>query len=127
MVFCTVFPKNRENALAHPPLFAYTEYMGMFRHRRGAQPSKLLAGRKVCGRFDPYAFPPFFKALSSEGLFCFWKNAQSALLKTIPLFSRPDRMIFLSTSRDIRQAGDTKENVYCREKIQKKKKQKPIS
>ncbi len=34
--------------------------MEMFRHRCGAQPSKLMTGRKVCGRFDPYTSPPNF-------------------------------------------------------------------
>ena len=37
-----------------------TSQTEVFRHRCGAQPSKLVAGRKVCGRFDPYASPPFF-------------------------------------------------------------------
>lgn len=29
-----------------------------FRHRCGAQSSKLVDGRKVVGRFDSYTFPP---------------------------------------------------------------------
>lgn len=37
-----------------------------FRHRCGAQSSKLVDGRKVVGRFDSYTFPPSLNKIKSD-------------------------------------------------------------